>query len=430
MRTTDILVAGMLSPAAVAGVGVGDSFSRIVNRVGGGLGDATIALSSQDTGADALDNRGEAISQALLLGFLAGIPFVFFGLAFSELAIAILGAERDVVRLGGQYLQLILIAAPMIHLSKIGGKALQGMGDTRTPMGIRGLGNVLNISGTVVLAFGLGPFPRLSVIGIALATVLGESVIALLFLFVLFRPASSIKLVRPTRLTIAKQLAEISLPRVGEGGVVLLADLPFNAILLTLGTEANAAFHIARRIYQQILGPIYRAFGVTANILVGQSLSESHRTAYMNGVATTVLGVLIAACLSLLLYAGRAPFVNVFTTDPETATHAMFFIQAFAIAGLFYTVHSGIRGGLRGGSNTRDPFYATLIGMFVFLLGISYVGTVHLDLGVFAVAIAVILDFGWRAGFLCWAYYRQNWMTYGTTLMEQRGSVKPTKGRR
>lgn len=62
MRTTDVVVARTLSPAAVAGVGIGDSFSRIVNRVGGGLGDPTIALSSQDTGADATENRDKAIT--------------------------------------------------------------------------------------------------------------------------------------------------------------------------------------------------------------------------------------------------------------------------------------------------------------------------------------------------------------------------------
>lgn len=101
MRTTDTLIAGFLSPAAVASVGIGDSFSRIVNRVGGGLGDATIVLSSQDTGAEAFANRNEAITQAFLIGFLVGFPFIVFGFLFSHSAIALLGADPEVIRLGG-----------------------------------------------------------------------------------------------------------------------------------------------------------------------------------------------------------------------------------------------------------------------------------------------------------------------------------------
>ena len=204
MRTTDVVVAGLISPAAVAAVGVGDSFSRIVNRVGAGLGDATIALSSQDTGADAYENRDEAIAQALGLGVLAGVPFVAFGLLFSYSAVALLGAERDVVRLGGQYLALIMAAAPAVHVARIGVKALQGTGDTRTPMYVRGSTNLLNIVGTVVLAFGVGPFPDLSVVGIGLATVLGEAVSALAIVGVLYRPASDLRPVRPTDLKIGR----------------------------------------------------------------------------------------------------------------------------------------------------------------------------------------------------------------------------------
>lgn len=63
--------------------------------------------------------------------------------------------------------------------------------------------------------------------------------------------------------------------------------------------------------------------------------------------------------------------------------------------------------------------------MFVFLLGISYVGVIQMGLGVVAVSLAIVVDFCWRAVFLGAIYYRRNWMEYGTTLMEERGSVNP-----
>ncbi|MFC7216062.1 MATE family efflux transporter [Saliphagus sp. GCM10025334] len=423
MRTTDVVVAGLLSPVAVAAVGTGDAFSQIITRIGNGLGDATIALSSQDTGSDAIENRGEAISQALILGILVGIPFVFFGLAFSYTAIAVLGAEREVVQMGGQYLMIIMIVAPLIHLSRICVRALQGTGDTQTPMYIRGGTNILNLVGTVVLAFGLGPFPRLSVLGIALATVVGETVSVVLFLWVMYRPSSNLQFRYPTNLTITKQLVAVSAPRFAEGVVVMIAELPFNAVLFFIGTEANAAYHIGRRVYRQVGHPVASGFNIAANILAGQSLGNDPETAYVSGLVTTALAIVLGAVLSALLFIAATPLTALFTSDPETATLTVGFVRTFAIAGVFYVSYRGFEGGLRGGSDTRNPFFATLVGMFVFLLGTSYVGGVYLGYGLIAVYFGVVLDYSWRAVYLGYVYYRRNWIKYGTSLMKDRGSI-------
>ena len=79
MRTTDIIVAGFLSPSAVAAVGLANLYSRLTLSVGIGLGGGAIALTSQDTGSGATGNRDQTITQALLIGVLAGIPFALFG---------------------------------------------------------------------------------------------------------------------------------------------------------------------------------------------------------------------------------------------------------------------------------------------------------------------------------------------------------------
>lgn len=423
MRTTDVFVAASISPAAAAAVGIGDSFNRIVNRVGNSLGDATIALSSQDTGVEALGNRDEAISQSLMMSFALGFVFVVFGLLFSFTAIELMGAETAVIRLGGQYLTIIMIIAPLYQVNRVAVRAIQGTGDTQTPMYIRGGTNILNIVGTVVLAYGLGPFPQLSVVGIGLATALGEGVTTLLFLALIYGPWTDLNLVRPSDLIVTKQLVTVSVPKAAEGGVIAIAEIPFNSLLLSFGTEVNAAYHIANRIYRQLLNPARSGLSVAANILVGQSLGTDAEQAYFNGLATIGLSVLIIGVLSGILYGGAGIIVGIFTRSPVTAPPAIRFTQAFAIAGVFHAVAGGFKGALRGGSETRSPFVALLFGTFVFLLGVSYVGGIYLGLGVIAISLGIVLDFIWRAGFLGIVYYRRNWIDFGTNLMEGRDSI-------
>jgi Na+-driven multidrug efflux pump len=138
MRTTDVVVTGLFSPAAVAAVGLADLYARFPLRIGLGLGSGAIALSSQDTGSDALENRDEAVTHAVLLGLLAGVPFAAFGVLFGRQAIALLGAPENVARMGGAYLAVIFLSAPARHVALVAAQivlagALQGGSDTRTP---------------------------------------------------------------------------------------------------------------------------------------------------------------------------------------------------------------------------------------------------------------------------------------------------------
>lgn len=427
MRTTDIIVAGFFSPAAVAAVGLADLYARLPLRVGLGVGDAAIALSSQDTGSDAVGNRNEAVTIALLIGLLAGVPFILFGVALSEWAIGILGAEADVIAFGAVYLAIILVSSPARHTTMIAARAIQGTGDTLTPMYVNAGANLFNIVSTIVLAFGVGPFPELSVIGIAIATALGDVLASATFLLVILSSRSELSYVVPQQWVIAKQLIVVSVPRIGDGFTELVAEFPFNAILLIFGTEVNAAYHIGRRMFTQISGPLARGYSVGTNILVGQALGRGdHADAYKKGWASAALAVLSIGGLGGILFVGAEWFVLVFTRDAATMSYAIDFARVYALAATVLALYIVIAGALRGGSETRTPFVAKFTGMFVFLLGTTYLFGIHLGYGVLAAYVGIIADFVWRNVVVCSMYYHKTWLTRGSTMMYDRGSI-PTE---
>ncbi len=424
MRTTDVIVAGFFSPAAVAAVGLADVYARLPLWVGLGVGDGAIALSSQDTGSGAHANRNQAVSTALALGTLVGLPFVLFGLLFSYGAIELLGAEREVVRIGGLYLAVVLLSAPAYHVLLIASRSIQGTGDTRTPMYVNGAANVLNIAGTISFAFGLGPVPELSVLGIAVATAVSDSLAALALVAVVASPRGELSLVRPADLTIARQLVRISAPRVAEGVTELIAEFPFNAVLLAFGTEVNAAYHIGRRMEQQLASPLSRGYGTAASILAGQSLGRGEpERAYFDGWAAAALAVLTVGGLGLVLVAGAEWFVLAFTRDPTTLDYAVGFARAYGVAAFLIALYVVIAGSLRGGSETLSPFLAKLTGTALFLLGTAYVFGIRLEYGVVAAYVAIVADFAWRNVVVGSVYYRRNWLDRGAEMMHDRGSV-------
>lgn len=421
MRTVDIIVTGLFSPIAVAAVGLADLYGQIPLRIGLGLGAGTIALSSQDTGRGAEITRDQAVTQAILLGGILGIPFVFVGLLFSQFLIAVLGAEAPVIREGGLYLSIILFAAPMRIVLVVASRALQGTGDTTTPMYINAGSNVLNILLTVTLGLGFWFVPSFGIVGVGVATATSELFGAVVITAVVASTRTEASLVYPRNLTITRQLFQVSVPNFAEGMSTSLANFPFNALVLLFGTEANAAYHIGRRIFRQLTGPFYRSVYTVASIIVGQTLGEGEpedaRYA-ANAILLFSLGILTVVGVSL--FASARQVVNVFSQDPTTIGYAIDFTRAFAVSMVFIGIFYPLAGALVGAGDTRTPFYARLVGVTVFLLGGSYLLGIMLGFGLIGIYVGIVLSFvSWvavvGAGFL-WG----GWQELAVGMMEER----------
>lgn len=424
MRTVDIIVAGLFAPAYVTAIGLADLYGQVPLRIGLGLGAGSIALSSQDTGRSATSTRNRAISQAMLLGFLVGIPLIGLGILFSEFFIDVLGAEQTVVSLGATYLMLILAASPFRIVGLVGARSLQGTGDTVTPMVVNGGASLFNAVATVILALGLGPVPRYGIIGIGLATLLARVLEALAVTAAIASPFTDLSFARPRSLLITRQLVTISVPNFAEGMSTSIANFPFNALLLLFGTEVTAAYHIGRRIYQQLTGPIYRAINTVSSILVGQALGEGNpEEARYAGFGLASLSILTLGLAGAGLVLGARPIAGVFTSDPETLEYAITFTKIFGLAMVPFGILSPFAGGLRGAGDTRTPFYARAIGTFGFMLGLSFLLAVVLDWGLMGVYIGLLSSFVVWALIVTGGFLWGDWAELAAGLMADRSDA-------
>jgi putative MATE family efflux protein len=424
MRTVDIIVTGLFSPAAVAAVGLADLYAQVPLRVGLGLGTGAIALSSQDTGRDATATRDRAITQALLLGFLAGLPLVVVGLAAARWLVAVLGADAEVALMGGRYLALVFAAAPMRIVGLVGARALQGTGDTRTPMVVNGSANAINVLATVGLGLGVGPLPALGIVGVGLATAVARTVEAAAVTAAIASERTDPSLVRPAGRTLARQLVAVSLPNFAEGMSTSVANFPFNALLLTFGTDVTAAYHIGRRVYQQLTGPLYRSYSTAASIIVGQTLGEGDpERARSAGFAIAALGVLTLGAAGAVLVVAAGPIAGAFTDDPATLDHAVAFTRVFGASMVFFGVFFPLAGSLRGAGDTRTPFYARFVGTFAFMLGFAYLTGVTLGYGLPGVYAGIVLSYACWASVAGLGFLRGDWADRAASMMAERADA-------
>ncbi len=424
MRTSDIIITALFSPAAVVAIGLADLYARFPLRIGLGLGGGAIALSSQDTGAGATGTRDEAVTQAILIGAITGVPFLLVGLFVGEFAIAVFGASDEVIRLGSAYLAIIFVTAPARHVALVAARALQGSGDTRTPMYINIVANSLNLSGSIILGLGLFGAPRLEIIGVGIATASANVFTAILLLGAISSTWTTASFARSRDFTIAKQLIQVSAPRMAEGLGAELAQFPFNALLLGFGEVVNAGFQIGRRVYQQVTQPLLRGYNIAASVLVGQSLGKDDaETATFDGWAVTGLGVVSVGSVGIALGVLAEPIVTIFTTDAATAQFAVNFTRVYGLAAAALVAFSALSGSLQGAGETRIPPFARISGIFGFFLGVSWLLGRTLGYGPVGTYVGMFLAYLWMALVATWGFTGTNWADRAEAMMAERGTL-------
>lgn len=430
MRTTDMILTGFIGPAAVTAVGLGDVWERIILRLGLGLGAGSISLISQETGTAAKEDRikgenvDEIFSQAILSGILLGVPFIFIGWAVPEFMISVLGAESEVIELGASYLFIIFAAAPFRLVTLISARSLQGTGDTRSPMVVDIISNAVNIIISVVLALGLWWFPEMGVRGVGWGTFSAKFLATILYIAIFIFPLSPVNLQPPSLkwdFTIILQVIKVSLPRSLQGGYQSLITFPFNALVLIFGTEAAAAYHIARRIQQQLMAPLQRAFGTVTTIMAGQKLgADRPDDSRLSTQGMLWLTAITIGSLAVILFIFSYPVVNIFTDDPGTIARGVGFLRTLCVAAPLLTFYRVLSGHLTGAGDTRTPFYGLVISQTLFKLFLSYILAVKLGLGLMGIYIGLVVDYGFQAAWVMRRFLTDKWVKEAEEMIAER----------
>ena len=411
----DLVFVGQLGAVAIAGVGLGNQlmFLLLVSFMGLSVGNQ--ALVARAIGAGDKRDAERIAKQSLLIAVILSLGIAALGFFFAEPIIAVMGATPDVNAIGSGFLRIVATFSVVMGVMLIGGGTLRGSGDTRTPMVITGLINVVNIVLDYLLIFGNFGFPRLGPVGSAVATTIARGVGAVLILYVLFKRGSILKL--PLRGgwglhhdTIARIL-NIGWPAAVEQIVFNLGFLAFSAIAILLGTNELAAQQIAFNISMFSILPAF-AFGVAALTLVGQNLgAKDPLRAEASAIQALKSGMVWMCLMGVGFFIGRNFLVSIYTNDPNVLQLAEMCMIFIALVQPFQATWIILASALRGAGDTRMTLVFTFIGIWIVRIGVGYLMGIVLGLGLFGVWLGWIADFLARAGLIVWRFRGARWKT-------------------
>ena len=234
-NVVDSVFVARISENALTAVSMAFPVQNLMIAVSVGTGVGINALLSRSLGEKQFRQADRAARNGLFLGLVTYLAFAVFGLAGSRLFFTSQTSDPELIAYGTQYVFTVTVFSFGICLAVVGERLLQSTGRTIYNMITQGLGAIINIILDPILIFGLWGFPRMEVLGAAVATVVGQICGMALSLFFNVRKNQEINLnmkgFRPDWATIRK-IYEVGLPSIIMQSIGSVMVFGVNKILM------------------------------------------------------------------------------------------------------------------------------------------------------------------------------------------------------
>ena len=364
---------------AVAGLQLAFPSMWFLISFASGFAMAGVALVSQYTGAREHEKANFAASQVVILSLIFGIILGIFGFFFIPLLINILTNAKELTTVANLYLKVIFLGFPFMFLNGIFRAVMVSYGDTLTPMYVSTFTNILNIFLDPVLIFGLGPFPKMGIVGAAIATVFSMFISSIFALYFLMSGKRGLHLkkeyLRPDIFWIKKIF------RIGIPAAIGQSAEAFGFVVLTgiIGRLHNARVAIAaygigdRLLSFSFIAIDGLATGLTT--IIGQSLGADRIDRASFAAKKGMLFMFIILCIETTVFVlFRKELVMIFIPNEiEIIEEGGRFMLYFAPAIPLFGVIRGIMSAFQASGHNAPNMFISFLRLWGLRVPLSYI---------------------------------------------------------
>ena len=407
----DVFVVAHLGADAVATVGLTESFMTILYALAMGLSIGAGAMISRRIGEKDAEGAAHTAAQVLLFGLGVSLALGALGALFAPQLLRSMGASNGVLT-NASFTRILLGCNASVVILFLVNAVFRSAGDAAIAMRVLWLANAINIVLAPTLVFGWGPFPKMGIVGAAVATTIGRSTGVLFALSRLFRQGSRITVRRPHFAfdpALIARVVKLSSAATFQVFIGMASWVGLVRILATFGSDALAGYTIGMRV---VIFALLPSFGLSnaAATMVGQALGA--RKPDRAEAAVWTAGKYSAVFLGVvgLLFVIFAPaVVGIFTPDPGVARYGTATLRTVACGFLFYAYGMTITQSFNGAGDTRTPTIINLGVFWAFELPLAWILAHTFGFGPEGVFLAATLAFSLLAVVSALLFRRGRW---------------------
>ena len=357
---TDLIWVGRIGSRAVAAVGTAGFYTWLamafilIPKIGAEVGVA------QSTGKDDMLEAKVYIRHSLQMILLIALFYASILISFRKPLIGFFNlGEADVINDAITYLAIISFGIIFYFINPLFTAIFNGYGESRTPFIINSIGLLVNMVLDPLMILGIGPFPRLEVAGAAIATVIAQACVTIIFI-----------LTAKKRPELFSKLNLFSAPDIQHIGRIVRLGLP---VALQSGFFTGIAMLIARIIAQW--GPIPIAvqkvgsqieaitwmtaggFQTAMSTFIGQNYGARKWDRVFRGYFTglTIMSIIGIFTSLLLIFAARPLFSIFVPGEEETIRQGAIYLRILGISQIFMAIEATTAGAFNGLGKTVPP---------------------------------------------------------------------------
>lgn len=361
----DMIWLGRLSTNAVAAAGTAGFFTWLgsalfmIPKIGAEVGIA------QSYGRDDMESARKYVFHTLQLDIIIALIYSLILILFRYPIIGFFKlGDPEVIGMAIDYLLIVSIGMVFYFLNPVYSGIFNGSGDSTTPFKINAIGLIINMILDPLMIMGIGPFPKMGIKGAALATVIAQFIVTIIFIIVskskpnLFSHLNMFKI--PEKAYI-KNIFKLGLPSALQSGLFASIAMIITRIISRWGPVAIGVQNVGSQI-ESISWMTAGGFSTAISVFIGQNHGAGHwdriKEGYRRGLV--IVGT-IGIFAMILLILGAEPIFRLFIPeDKEAIEIGITYLKILGLSQFFMTIEIGTQGAFNGLGRTIPP---SLVGI-------------------------------------------------------------------
>lgn len=256
----DSIFVARINENALTAVSLAYPVQSLMISIAVGTGVGTNALLSRSLGEKDFDKANRVATNSIFLGVLSFLTFMTIGLLFSRTYFVSQTTDAEIVGYGVTYLSIVCIGSIGKFMQIVFERLLQATGKTVYSMIAQATGALLNIILDPILIFGYFGMPKMGVAGAAIATVIGQTVSAVLAIIFNLRVNKELDLsLTGFRLDagIIKGIYAVGVPSIVMRSVSSVTTYGLNNIVLKFSSTAAAVLGVYYKLQSFVFMPVF-----------------------------------------------------------------------------------------------------------------------------------------------------------------------------
>lgn len=390
IQYVDTAMVGRLGENATAAVSTTTTINWLIHALPGAIAVAILAMAAKAMGAGDYKLLKKIAGQSVFFAFIAGILIEIIAIALSPFIPVWMGAAPDIQGPATMYFAILSTTLVFRTSSRVFASAIRATKDTKTPMAISLIENVLNVILNYIFIYVLS----LGVKGAAIASAISYG-LGGLFMFGAFLHNKylrcSLKDILPDS-KLVKQIFTIGLPALGTHFASCMGYVVFAGMVSSMGTTIFAAHSIAVAAEEIVYIPGY-GLRLATSTLVGNALGENnHRKLKITEELSIAITMLIMVVNGILLYAFAYPLMSFFTSSDAVAVLGARMLRLVAFSEPFFGLMIVLEGIEYGMGRTKIVFIIETFSMWCIRIVFTFIVVKILHLDLTAVWLCMIAD--------------------------------------